>query len=247
MSIPIENKRLREVREDLGFTQADFAQMIGAGSSTVDIERGKVKLSGVVVKELFQQFQINPAWLFGESEVKKIRLNAASTLPKVISIDQEGNENIVMVSQKAAAGYGQNVEDDKWMGALPMFQIPLPEYRNRSYRGFEVKGDSMSPMIEDKSWVICSAVEKLEEVKNGEIYVVVEEESIRLKMIQKDTSQHLLNLISLNPAYEPVIVPYEKVVELWKFHSQLNFGQINDRLTLNQIYAEIQEIKKKIS
>lgn len=247
MQIPIENQRLREIREELGYTQSDFAKIIGAGNSTVDIERGKVKVSGVVVKELYQQFHINPAWLFGESEQKKLRLNNISTLPKVISIDNTGGENIVMVSQKAAAGYGQNVEDAQWIGELPMFQIPLPEFRNNSFRGFEVQGDSMLPLIQDKSWVICSAVEKLEEIKDQDIYVVVEEESIRLKMIEKDDANNLLNLISLNPEYAPTQVPYEHVVEIWKFHSQLNFGKMNNLVTLNQIYAEIQEIKKKIN
>lgn len=246
MQIPIENQRLREVREDLGYTQIDFAKIIGAGSSTVDIERGKVKLSGIVVKELYQQFQINPSWLFGESDQKIIRMGSASTMPKVISIDADGDENIVMVSQKAAAGYGQNVEDAQWIGELPMFQIPLPEYRNSSYRGFEVKGDSMMPLIQDKSWVICSAVEKLEEIKDNDIYVIVEEDSIRLKMIEKDAENKLLNLISLNPEYAPMQVPYENVVEVWKFHSQLNFGKMDNMVTLNQIYSEIQDIKKKI-
>lgn len=246
MAIPIENQRLREVRESLGYTQADFASLIGAGNSTVDIERGKVKLSGIIVKELFQRWSINPVWLYGESEQKFLRFNQVSTLPRVISVDDNGDENIVMVSQKAAAGYGQNVEDMQWIGELPMFQIPLPEYKNTSFRGFEVQGDSMMPMIQDKSWVICTAVEKLDEIKDNGIYVVVEEESIRLKMLRKDDENNVLNLISLHPDYSPMQVPYENVVEIWRFHSQLNFGNNNDVVTLNQIYAEIQEIKHRI-
>lgn len=246
MAIPIENQRLREVRESMGYTQSDFAKTIGAGNSTVDIERGKVKLSGVIVKELFQRWNINPAWLFGESNQKFLRFNQVSTLPRVISVDGNGDENIVMVSQKAAAGYGQNVEDAQWIESLPMFQIPLPEYKNTSFRGFEVQGESMMPMIQDKSWVICTAVEKLDEIKDNDIYVVVEEDSIRLKMLRKDDENKVLTLISLHPDYPPAQVSYENVVEIWKFHSQLNFGKNKDMVTLNQIYAEIQELKHRI-
>lgn len=127
-----------------------------------------------------------------------------------------------------------------------MFQIPLPEYKNTSFRGFEVQGESMMPLIQDKSWVICAAVEKLDEIKDNEIYVIVEEDSIRLKMLRKDDKNNILHLISLHPDYEPTQVPYENVVEIWKFHSQLNFGKTNDTITLNQIYAEIQELKHRI-
>lgn len=244
--IPTENQRLREIREELGFTQTEFAEMIGAGSSTVDIERGKVKLSGTVVKELFRQFQINPAWLFGESNQKKIKNENPATMPRVITLNPEGAENIVLVSQKAAAGYGQNVEDAGWIAELPHFQIPLPEFRNASFRGFEVQGDSMLPLVSDKNWVLCTAVENLDEIKNNDIYVVVEEESIRLKVVQKDEENQLLKLISLNPEYPEAEVPYENIVEIWHFHSQLNFGKNSDLVTLNQIYAGIQEIQRKL-
>ncbi|MDO5654677.1 MAG: LexA family transcriptional regulator [Flavobacteriaceae bacterium] len=244
--IPIENQRLRELREELGYTQTEFAAMIGAGSSTVDIERGKVKLNGVVVKELYRRFGINPIWLFGENTHKRIREEKLTVMPRVITVDAEGLENIVLVSQKAAAGYGLNIEDSQWLSALPQFQIPLPEYRNSSFRGFEVQGDSMLPLVKDKSWVICSAVESLDQIKNNEIYVIVEQESIRLKVIQKDDMQKKLKLISLNPEYAEMETEYENVVEVWHFHSQLNFGKNNDLITLNQIYTEIQEIKQKL-
>ena len=244
--IAIENQRFREIREDLGFTQTDFAQLVGAGSSTVDIERGKVKLSGLVVKELYKQFGINPAWLFGESEHKKVKNLNASTMPRVITLNPEGIENIVLVSQKAAAGYGQNIEDANWLADLPQFQIPLPEFRNASFRGFEVQGDSMLPLVNDKSWVICSAVENLNAIKNNDIYVVVEEESIRLKVVQKDDKNKKLTLISLNPEYANAEVLYVNIVEIWHFHSQLNFGKNSDLVTLNQIYAEMKEILQEI-
>lgn len=244
--IPIENQRLREIREELGFTQTEFAEIIGAGGSTVDIERGKVKLSGSVVKELYQKYQINPAWLFGESKQKKIKNQTAATMPKVITLNPEGGENIVLVSQKAAAGYGQNVEDDRWIADLPQFQIPLPEFRNASFRGFEVQGNSMLPLVSDKNWVICSAVENLDEIRDNDIYVIVEQESIRLKVVQVDNKEKILKLISLNPEYPEVEVAFEDIVEIWHFHSQLNFGKNSDLVTLNQIYAEIQDIKQQL-
>ncbi len=61
-------KRFTDLRRELGYTQAEFASLIGVSNTTADIERGRTKHSGTVVLELLKQFKINPLWLFGESE-----------------------------------------------------------------------------------------------------------------------------------------------------------------------------------
>ena len=45
-------KRFTDVRRELGYTQADFAALLGVSNTTADIERGRTKLSGKVVSEL---------------------------------------------------------------------------------------------------------------------------------------------------------------------------------------------------
>ena len=57
-------KRFIEIRRDLGYTQAEFASILGIPNTTADIERGRTKLSGKVVVELLKQFKVNPLWLF---------------------------------------------------------------------------------------------------------------------------------------------------------------------------------------
>ena len=90
-------KRFKQVREENGFTQAEFAGLLGINNSTADIERGKTKLSGKVVAELLKQFGINPLWLFGESHIKFIAIENRDVSPKVITLDAAGNDNIVLV------------------------------------------------------------------------------------------------------------------------------------------------------
>ncbi|MEM6866739.1 MAG: helix-turn-helix transcriptional regulator, partial [Bacteroidota bacterium] len=70
MENEITVKRFTEIRRDKGFTQAEFASLLGISNTTADIERGRTKLSGKVVAELLKQFKINPLWLFGESDEK---------------------------------------------------------------------------------------------------------------------------------------------------------------------------------
>ena len=128
-------KRFTDMRRELGFTQADFAKVIGIPSTTADIERGRTKLSGKVVAVLLKQFKINPLWLFGESDQQFLETSKTSVIPKVVTVDSADNENMVLVNAKAAAGYPQNIQDTSWYKQLPAFDLPLPEFRNASYRG----------------------------------------------------------------------------------------------------------------
>ena len=50
-------KRFIEIRRELGYTQAEFASMLGIPNTTADIERGRTKLSGKVVVEMLKQFK----------------------------------------------------------------------------------------------------------------------------------------------------------------------------------------------
>ena len=117
--LSIEARRFKKVREELNHTQQYFAEILGIGATTADIERGKTKLSGKVVMELLRQFNINPLWLFGESYNKIVNINGGDVSPKVITLDVDQNDTIALVNQKAAAGYPHNVQDVEWYETLP--------------------------------------------------------------------------------------------------------------------------------
>lgn len=60
-----ENQRLKIIRKKMGFTQAEFASSLGIKQGSYsDIERGKVGISGVMVKALITKYRINPIWLY---------------------------------------------------------------------------------------------------------------------------------------------------------------------------------------
>ena len=46
MENDITIKRFTDIRRDLGYTQAEFAELLGISNTTADIERGRTKLSG---------------------------------------------------------------------------------------------------------------------------------------------------------------------------------------------------------
>ena len=119
--LPSEIRRFKEIREDHDFTQSEFAEQLGIKHSTADIERGRTKLSGRVVTELLRLFHVNPLWLFGYSNQKHLNTDSGDISPKVVIVDKEDQENMVLVNQKAAAGYPNNIQDVEWYQKLPAF------------------------------------------------------------------------------------------------------------------------------
>ncbi|KAA1244993.1 LexA family transcriptional regulator [Aquimarina sp. RZ0] len=217
-------QRFKQVREENHFTQSDFARILQIKNSTADIERGKTKISGKVVSRLLQEFGVNPLWLFGESNQKKIQLDQGDVAPKVITVDSQNNENIVLVNVKAAAGYPHNIQDVGWYQQLPAFDIPLPEYRNATYRGFQVEGESMLPVLEPKEWVIGKAVNNLSELSGNAIYVIVLHDSVVVKKIRKIEDPTAVSLVSLNAEFLPYSIQIHQIVELWEVNSKLSFN-----------------------
>ncbi len=242
--IAIENQRLKQVREELGMTQTAMGTALELSGSTADIERGRMRVPGRAVMLLLQKYTISPLWLYGESAQKYLTGTEVTTMPRVISVDTEGDENIIMVQAKAAAGYGQNIADEEYIAELPSFRLPLPEYRGASFRGFQISGDSMQPLVRPDDWVLSRAVDSIDDVRDGGIYIIVEAESIRLKQVRK--SDDHLSLISLNPDYPPTEVLLDEVLEIWEYYASISTSvEADDTLSsLSQIQQELHEIKK---
>ncbi len=245
--ITLEVKRFKEIRDDHNFTQSEFADLLGIKNSTADIERGRTKLSGKIVAELLKQFGVNPLWLFGESAQKYLQINKGDVSPKVVTVNSGEEENIVLVNQKAAAGYPHNVQDVEWYQQLPAFDIPLPEYRNASYRGFQVEGDSMMPNLRPGEWVLGKAIPNIGEISANKIYVVVLYDSVLVKKIQKLDDPFKIMLISINEEYAPVEVKIGDIQELWQVNSKLTFSidATSESGLLRQLQESMEELKSE--
>ncbi len=245
--VTIEVKRFKEIRDDHNFTQSEFAEVLGIKNSTADIERGRTKLSGKIVAELLRQFGVNPLWLFGDSSQKYLPVNKGDVSPKVVTVNSGEEENIVLVNQKAAAGYPHNVQDVEWYQQLPAFDIPLPEYRNATYRGFQVEGDSMMPNLMPGEWVLGKAVPSIKEVSYSKIYVVVLYDSVLVKRIQKMEDPYKILLVSINEEYAPVQVLVSEIQELWQVNSKLTFSvdATSESGLLRQLQQSMEELKSE--
>ncbi len=247
--LTIQARRFKKVREEQKYTQQAFAELLGIGQSTVDIERGKTKIPGKAVMHLLKDFQINPLWLFGESFQQYVVFNGKDVSPKVITLKEDNTDSIVLVNQKAAAGYPHNIQDVDWYQTLPVFNLPLPQYRNATYRGFQVEGDSMLPNIRPNDWVLGRSVSNVAEASDNKIYIVVLHDSVLVKKLQKTNDLSKLRLISINHDYLPIEVNISDIQELWQVNSKLTFGvdEPSDSTLLKQLQQSMEELKGQIN
>lgn len=141
-----------------------------------------------------------------------------------ISVDRQGKENIEMVPVKAQAGYSAGYGDKEFISGLPRFSLPfLPE--NKTYRAFQIKGDSMLPVTEG-SWVTCSYMENWMEIPEGHACIVVtRDEGIVFKRIYYNHTpdEGSLLLVSTNPVYAPYEIRFSQIAEIWKFETLNSF------------------------
>ena len=177
-----------------------------------------------------------------------------SPMPQIIAIDTQTNEEIVfLINQKAAAGYTTGFSDENYVESLPQYRLPFLT-KGRSYRAFEVIGESMLPLM-PQSIVIGEAVTDVNDVKNGTICVVVTKaDGIVLKEVSRVKERNTLQLVSKNIAYKPYEVPISEVSEMWKFVAYISkdfpendySGVENLHKAYQQMQLDIQEIKTKL-
>lgn len=144
-----------------------------------------------------------------------------SAMPtRYITVDPQEKPRILLVPQKAEAGYRQHVGDESYLGTLQTFS--LPGFDSGDYRAFEVSGTSMQPTFEPGDLVICEHIECPEDVVDGLPYVLVTTEGICLKRVTNLVAKKgYLIIESDNPKFKPDIIQPHEVLEMWKYRKKL--------------------------
>jgi len=171
------------------------------------------------------KYKLNVLSEFQLSQIEKgfdVDVTGSKLRLLTITVDSKGKENIEMVPVKAQAGYTNSYGDLDFIASLPKFRLPfLPE--NKTYRTFQIKGDSMLP-ISENSWVTCSFVENWEFIKNGKACIIVtRSEGIVFKLVYKKLEEGEFLLVSTNRNYSPFKITVLQVAEIWQFETWNSF------------------------
>jgi hypothetical protein len=149
--------------------------------------------------------------------------------PQYITVDSQGEENILHVSVRAAAGYLRGYADPVYLGKLPSFR--LPGLSDASYRSFTVDGDSMYPTLKNGQMVIGRWVEKLDYIREDRVHILVtKSDGIIVKRLLNRVEQYN-KIIAKSDAtndrglYKNIEVDPDDVLEIWYavFHGGFDF------------------------
>lgn len=247
------NKNLRFLRLQKGWTQKELAEKLSLKQPVIgsyEEERATPPLSCLVqISDLFKisidTLSRKDLSTLPEKSWREVAAEAKQSV-LAITVNSEDRENIELVSQKAAAGYLNGYQDPEYIKDLPKLSLPvLP--RNATYRAFEIKGDSMLP-IQSGAIVFGEYVEKLPEVKNGKLYILVtENDGIVFKRVFMNDDKLLL--VSDNREYDPYSLGAADIKEIWavKAFFSTKFPDMDTTsFSADQLAASVLELQEQV-
>jgi repressor LexA len=202
-------ERLRAARENKEMDQASLAGKVGVVTRTLQRwEKGEQIPDGLAITRIAKATNVQPTWLLtGDGEMypspphpenvfslpgarrKRVRL---TELPLISSVP----------AGKVATMFHPDYVDDF---------VTVDDIKDPGAFALKVKGNSMSPRIEDGDIVIVSPQS---EARSGDICVVRVNDEDTLKKVKFEGNY--IHLIPLNPEFEPATVKKREVNFVWK-------------------------------
>lgn len=255
------SERIRSFRKRSALTQSDLAEKLGVKRSAIGAyEEGRAEPRLSVLKAMANLFTCSlDELVFGVSEGSSADIKGQKLRVLSVPVDREDQEeNISLVPEKAAAGYTRGYGDAEFIRRLPHFRMPFIELSpKRSYRVFQIQGDSMLP-VPSGSYIMCEYLVDWTEIKNGECHIVVtRNEGVVYKRLYNQVAEKGgLLLCSDNPDYEDYTLRAEEVEEVWRARGFVSFRlpevQAPERHLkhvgeiLREIRSDVQKIRQHI-
>ncbi|MBS1682714.1 MAG: LexA family transcriptional regulator [Bacteroidetes bacterium] len=248
------SENIRALRKKIQLTQGEFAEKLDIKRSLVGAyEEGRAEPRA----ELLQKM----ASLFGITMESFISIDHTKSDPKlppnynrgkevvVVTVDSQRKENIEFVPVKASAGYLSGFADTEYIKELPRFNLPI--LKQGTYRAFEIKGDSMLPLLPG-SVIVGEYVENLKDIKSGKTYILVtQHEGIVYKRVFNYLDENgKLFLVSDNRQYAPYQVDGEDVFEAWlaKAYISVQFPDVETKpdVSVDQLASVVLDLQKEL-
>ena len=248
------SENLRYLRKKHALSQLQLAEKLSLPRTTLgDYERGHTEPNIETLIQICSIFDISLDSLLKE-RLAHLDLEVLRTVQfrvLAISVNADNRQNIEFVSAKARAGYLESYQDPDYIKELPKMYFPsIPE---GSYRAFEIQGDSMIP-LDSGSIVVCSYVERIEELKNDRTYVIATHlDGIVYKRVLINPDRTSLTAISDNPTYPPYKIRYQDIAEVWSYYAHISFTDTKEAVEhalderISDIQQNVQYIKEQMS
>ena len=251
------HEKIKHIIETLKLNNNSFAKLIGVTTTTIDSitngrlqdngERKRTKPGFDLMNSIIIYCNINPDYLFDKSDkmfLISAREKYSLSLPKVISVNDEGKENINFIAVQARAGYLNGYADAEYIEKLPSFSMPM--LNEGTFRCFEVKGNSMTTTIHDGDYIFGKYIDNFEDIIDGRIYVIVSKfDGIVVKRVLnriKDSGKLILKSDNRDGNYPIYSINAEDIVEVW-YAKMYASKQMPDPIN---IYEKVHDLEGKV-
>lgn len=250
---------IRTFRKRLGLTQGELAERLGVNRSAIGAyEDGRAEPRLSVLRLMAQIFGCSLDALAGDGALGEADLQGRMLRVLPVAVDADNQEQLTLVPVKASAGYARGYGDVDFIKRLPHFRMPFIELSpNRTYRVFQIKGDSMLP-VPPGAYIMCEYITDWREVNSDECHVVVTKDDgvVYKRVINRLQQDGFFLLKSDNPAYEPYAVLADQISEVWRAKGFVSFrlpeagegaGQVKHvSEVLREIREDVRDIRQRI-
>ena len=201
----------------------------------------KYSIDQLITKDLRQTEKVP---LFSEDQLKS-DVTGKNLRILAITVDKKENENIEMIPVKAAAGYLNGYADPTFIKELNKFRLPfLPA---GTYRAFEIKGDSMLPILPG-SVIVGEYIDNWKQIKDGHTYIILSKhDGIVFKRVFNQVEENgTLILRSDNTSYPAYPIKIDEVLEVWKAVLNISYLNKGSDMSFQNIMQLMQELKKDV-
>jgi transcriptional regulator with XRE-family HTH domain len=203
------------LRKSKNLSQQQLADELGIKRSTLSAyEQSKATPPIVVLQKYASFFKIDFEKLLNQplQDQQSPQKNNDAFKVLALTVDSSGEENIEFVPVKAQAGYLSSYGDPLYIKELPKFQLPF--LKGKTYRAFEIEGDSMLPLYSG-SIIIGQYVEDLQHLRIGHTYIFITQwHGILFKRVSFLGTDKVV-LQSDNPLFHSYDLPLSEIKEVW--------------------------------
>ena len=252
-NLKLLRKRLKrsqeEVAQDLGLTRSSYSGYEnGVAQPGIDLlvtlcDYYRIPIDDFLRKDL--EALTEKEWeQIGKEPLNDLKGQKLRVLTTVVNAEEE--ELIEMVPLQASAGYTSGYADPDYLKVLPTFYLPFLS-KNKKYRSFPIKGDSMPPVVEG-SYVVAEYIQNWMTIRSGTPCIVVtKDEGIVFKVVHNllESSQSF-QLCSTNTFYAPYLVHANNIIEIWKFVNYISPELPEVRMDDTDLSKSIQSLQKEV-
>ncbi|MDX2362781.1 MAG: helix-turn-helix domain-containing protein [Crocinitomicaceae bacterium] len=242
-------KSQEEVANELGLTRSSYSgyennvAQPNLESLILFSDYYKVSIDDLVKRD-FKKYKENDWQKIDQglnTDIKGQKLRVLTAM-----VDQNNEDLIELVPMRASAGYTAGYADPDYLKVLPTFHLPFLS-RDRKYRSFPIKGDSMPPVVEG-SYVVGEFVQNWMSIRNGTPCIVVtKDDGIVFKVVHNLLdSEQSFQLCSSNPFYQPYLVHANDIIEIWKFVNYISPELPEIRLDDNDLSKSLKSLQKEV-